>query len=235
MASYGISGGVAAGSLPFVYLCFSEANTSAYNYYCVSVSEVTGASINFEFSQGKCALFLTRHDSHCHDSLQNGTLKDYVKRHYLSWVQLARDRGYDDVRPILVSGFDSSQDYAMMTYAASDNQQSASITVNVPNVASFWGNGWVTCTSRGSPHYNYGPRSAESNDRRLEQEAQSESATQPAQNRYVTFVRGWHMMYRFFIFPKMRAAAEPKDLNPEDPDSEAGAEVVSNVLSEVSF
>jgi hypothetical protein len=79
------------------------------------------------------------------------------------------------------------------------------------------------------------PWSTESNNPGLQQESPPEAAAQPAQNRYVTFVRGWHMKYRFFIFPELKAAAEPKDLDAEDPDPEAWAKVVSNVPSEVSI
>jgi hypothetical protein len=185
--------------------------------------------------------------------------------HYASWVELAKDSDYDAVHLMLVSGYDCSQDYAMMTSDARDNKLSVSVTVKIPNLASFWGSGCVTSTIHGSPHYNYGPRPVESNNQRLERESPSESAAQPvqsrqgtlclqstesnnptlqqespsepaaqpAQNRYVTFVRGWHMVYRLWIFPVMKAAAEPKDLDPEDPDPKPCAEVVSNVPSEV--
>ena len=57
---------------------------------------------------------VTRYKTYREDTLKKSAFERYTKKHYDSWVTFARDKEYgDDVEPVLVSGFDTTKDFAM--------------------------------------------------------------------------------------------------------------------------
>ena len=78
---------------------------------------------SFELTGDRGAALVTRHPAHRKDfplALKSGFQK-YIKHHYQSWVEFARDKGYGgDIQPILVTGFDVTRDFAMVAYSNED-------------------------------------------------------------------------------------------------------------------
>ena len=93
------------------------------------------------------------------DAKFTSPFESYVKRHYKSWVAFAHDKGHgDDVKPILVSGFDMTRDYAMLAYSNKDVSLDAGVEINASMVTSASASITVTWRSTGcSPHFKCGP------------------------------------------------------------------------------
>ena len=67
------------------------------------------------------------------DTLGASAFERYTKKHYDSWVTLAHR--YCAVEPVLVSGFDMTEDFAMTAYSGGDTSES-NISISVPTLAS---------------------------------------------------------------------------------------------------
>lgn len=172
-----------------------------------------GASLSFQLSQDQGAAFLTRHNTLCLDSSQDGTLRKYIKDHYSAWGEYARYRGFEEVDLILISGIDLSRDYAMLAYATGDYRFSAQVTADIPAVASAWADVWATSTNVGPTHFNWGPDEPTVEQPTSPLSQPPEATTQPSGS-HITFVRGWRMKRRIILIPtKLKAEAEPSDMD----------------------
>ena len=75
--------------------------------------------------------------------------EEYTKLHYESWVAFARQKKYgNDVRPILVSGFDMTKDFAMAAYSNVSTSLKSDLTIGVPMFGSASGALWGTSCMR---------------------------------------------------------------------------------------
>jgi hypothetical protein len=192
---------------------------------------------------------LTRSRIRCTNTLQQGVLKAYIKKHHDSWLEYARDLGLGEVDPILVSGIDSARDWAMFTYSTSEDYGSMQFTVDVPTVASTWAGFSVTSRSHSGMETNWGPEVEESYrllglgaSTSIEESVQTSNHRYPSSevSRYtanhhhedrITFIRGWRMKKRPYWFPaviKAGAGSPNLDRN-EDFDSEMTDDFVSDV------
>ena len=79
------------------------------------------------------AALATRHPTYSVDSFLRLAFKEYTKRHYKSWVAFARDNLYgEDLRLILVSGFDMTKDFAMVAYSNNPGFVQSGATSDIP-------------------------------------------------------------------------------------------------------
>jgi hypothetical protein len=211
-----------------------------------------GASLDLELTRSEGAGFLTRFPIRCTDTLQDGTLKTYIKKHYDSWLEYARDpsQGFGEINPILVSGIDSARDWAMFTYSTSHNHVSTELTIDVPAVASTWASFSATSLSCSGMKTNWGPEIAELEAPSGTTSSIEESDIRAANSAYpssevsrytmhhhhgnrITFIRGWRMKKRSYWIPTViRAEAEPRDLERKD-DSDSGMDDFVSDVPEV--
>ena len=74
-----------------------------------------GASFELKITKEQDATLITNHPTYREDIESEATFEEYTKRHYNSWVSFVRNKEYgDDVNPVLVSGVDTTEDFAMI-------------------------------------------------------------------------------------------------------------------------
>jgi len=177
-----------------------------------------GANFSFELTGNRGAALVTRYPTYGEDSLLESAFERYTKRHYDSWVTFARHKQYgDDVRPVLVSGFDMTRDFAMVAYFNEGASLESDLTIAVPMVASASASLWGTWRTRCSPHTNCGPqqRGPSPNREAIDFPSRSvDAGSIPNECNQCVFVRYYTMRSRKRIpmFPKViRAGAGPHD------------------------
>ena len=116
-------------------------------------------SLSFELTGNRGAALVTKYPTFREDSLSEDGFTEYARRHYKSWVTFARDERHgDDVRPVLVSGFDMTRDFAMVAYSYSGASLESDLTATIPMVPSASASIQGTWRTRYSTHTNYGPQ-----------------------------------------------------------------------------
>ena len=165
---------------------------------------------------------MTKYQTYRKDSLVESAFERYTKRHYESWVTFARHKDYgNDVRPILVSGFDMTKDFAMVAYSNESISLESDLTITVPTLASASASVWGTWRTRCSPHTNCGPQQCSPTPcRQAIDPPSSQSADErsiPNEFNQCVFIRYYTMRSRKWMFPKViRAGAGPHDLGSGD-------------------
>ena len=137
---------------------------------------------------------------------------------------------------MMVSGTDSTRDFAMFAYSISSNSMSATISVNIPPITSSWASVWASWSNIGTVHYNWGPTEYDPEEDAelpaVESQSPEETDRVPSHSRkpHITFIRGWRLKTRMRLWPKViRAGAEPRNLeDPPDSDHDTDNEIVSN-------
>jgi hypothetical protein len=178
-----------------------------------------GISFSFELTGKRGAALVTRHQTYREDTLERYAFEQYTKKHHDSWVTFARDKRYgDDVKPVLVSGFDMTKDFAMATYSNDDVSLESDLTVSVPMLASGSASFSVTWRTRGLTHTNCGPQQCiPPSSVRIPDTSLEPTSTGAASDGYnqCVFVRYYTIRKRMGLFPTLiRAAAGPHDLGP---------------------
>jgi len=113
----------------------------------------------FKLTGNRGAALVTRYPTYGQDALSESVFQRYTMRHYDSWVAFACHKGLPNVvRPVIVSGFDMTRDFAMVAYSNMggylESDPTLAILMPTPNSSSAWGT-W--CTSRPCDT-NCGPR-----------------------------------------------------------------------------
>ena len=118
-----------------------------------------GARFSFELTGNHGAALVTKSPTYSEDTTLANPFERYTKRHYESWVTFARSLGYgDDVRPVLVSGYDMTGDFAMVAYSYKDTSLESDLTTAVPMLIPVSPSIQGTWRTRYTPHTNYGPQ-----------------------------------------------------------------------------
>lgn len=118
-----------------------------------------GAHFSYQLTGDHGAALVTKYKTYVTDAQEQDTFKQYTRKHYDSWVTFVRNKRYgDDVRPVLVSGFDSTKDFAMAAYSNNGASLASEFTIFVPMLASASASLWGTWRTRGITHTNYGPQ-----------------------------------------------------------------------------
>ena len=182
-----------------------------------------GANFSFELTGSSGAALVTKYPTYMEDSLLDSAFKRYTKRHYDSWVALARRKDYgDDVQPVLVSGVDMTRDFAMATYSYEDVSLESDLTVAAPTLVSASASFRVAWRTRYKPHTNYGPQECTPPPPDQAMDISSLQLTGriiPSAFNQCIFVRYYTMRSRgpLWPFPRViRAGAGPHDLGPGD-------------------
>jgi len=160
---------------------------------------------------------VTRHETYLEDTRSETGFEKYTKRHYKSWVAFARHKGYgNDIRPVLVSGFDMTTDFSLVAYPNEYGPVSSSANPIRIFAPPFLGEWWARC----SVHTNKGPQQSKPPSRMgtllSRWRGAGTVANKPNQ---CVFIRYYTMRWRKLMpmFPKViRAGAGPHDLGPGD-------------------
>ena len=174
------------------------------------------------------AALATRHPTYNEDSQLDLTFRKYTKRHYKSWVKFARDKGYgEDLRLVLVSGFDMTKDFAMVAYSKNRTSGQAGASISTPMLggsASAWGTWFTEC----SPYTKHGPQECgppsginflsvvkrkKKKGKAVPSSQSGAEETPTAEFNQCVFIRYYTMQFMLRLFPKViRAGAGPHDL-----------------------
>lgn len=190
--------------------------------YVPSRPSQPAASFSFELTEDRGAALVTKYTTYRIDTLVEDAFREYTERHYKSWIEFARNKRYGrDVRPVLVTGFDLTKDFAMVAYSQEGTSLESDLTINVPTIASTSASLWGTWRTRCSPHTNHGPQEygAIPTERITEFPSSQPAAarTVPTEFDQCVFIRYFTMRWRMAIFPKViRAGAGPHDLGSGD-------------------
>ena len=189
-----------------------------------------GFSISFQLTEKQGAVLLTKYRTYKEDVQREQTFEEYTKRHHDSWVAFAREAGHgNDVKPVIVTGVDMTQDFAMMAYNNGVSMKSE-FMMSIPTAASASVSAWGIWRTGGLVHTNCGPqicRPPSSTQTRDPISFNNDGTeTTPGEYNQCVFVRYFTMRKRGLIFPKViKAAAGPHDLGPGDRDDEELPEV----------
>ena len=228
--------GVGAGASASSSLCaISFRISSSILKYVPPRPLEAGASFSYELTEDFGAALVTEYSTYTTDTLVEGFFKEYTERHYKSWIEFTRKKGYGkDVQPVLVTGFDVTRDFAMVAYSHQGTSLKSDLTMTVPVLASASASLWGTWHARCTPHTNRGPQGC--NPLPPEQTIEP-SSSQSAEARKIpvefnqcVFIRYFTMRWRLGIFPKfIKARAGPHDLGSGDNKGDAFPELTTQV------
>jgi hypothetical protein len=193
-----------------------------------------GAGIAFELTRNQGAALLTKHPTYREDVEKELTFEDYIKKHYQSWVDFSRERGYGkDIRPILVTGVDLTRDFATVAYSDNRSRMQCNFSAAVPAVASASASVWGSWRTEGLVHTNCGPYPIRITERarRLSESSALESAIPDEYNQCV-FIRYYTIRRRMFIPMVIKAGAGPHQLPKPDPGGDNTGEEGLQPLSD---
>ena len=173
-------------------------------------SPSAGLTFSFELAGDRGAALATRHSTYNEDSQLDPEFKEYTKRHYSSWVKFASDKKYGErLRPVLVSGFDMTKEFAMVAYSNSRTSGQAGANISTPMFGSVSASASWMWNTTCSPHVKHGPQQLRPPDL---PPLQSGAAASPSTEfNQCVFIR--YYTIREGLFPKViRANAGPHDL-----------------------
>ncbi|KAF9786291.1 hypothetical protein BJ322DRAFT_779696 [Thelephora terrestris] len=173
-----------------------------------------GANSSFELTGNRGAALATRYPTYNEDSQVDSAFKKYTIRHYKSWVKFARDKEYgENLRPVLVSGFEMTKDFAIMAYSNNRASVQSDEAFPTPMFGSASASNSWTWRTPCRPHVKHGPQQC-----RPPSPSQSRAAESPPNEfNQCVFVRYYTMRFEFGLFPRViRAGAGPHDLGPGD-------------------
>jgi len=181
-----------------------------------------GVQFSFKLTGNHGAALRTRYPTYMEDARSESTFGRYVKRHYESWVAFARDKECgDDVRPILVSGFDMTKDFAMLAYSNKGISLEFGSEIDVAMFASASASITVTRHTECSPHLKCGPQpwglppTRQAIDFPSSQLADPRAI--PTEFNQCVFIRYYTARLRKWMPPKViRGGAGPHDLGSGD-------------------
>ena len=120
-----------------------------------------GARIAFELTSKQGAALITKYPTHKEHIERDRRFVKYIKQHYKSWDDFAREQEHpEDVRPILVTGVDLTQEFATVTYSDNESRMECEFSTTLPGVASTSVSVWGSWHASGSVYTNCGPHPA---------------------------------------------------------------------------
>jgi hypothetical protein len=180
-----------------------------------------GAGVAFELTRNQGAALITKHSTYREDIERELIFEGYIKKHYQSWVDFSREHGHGrDIRPILVTGVDLTQEFATVAYSDNHARMACKFSAAAPAVASASASVWGSWRTEGLVHTNCGPHLVHptQGDHRLSEGSALESAIPDGYNQCV-FIRYYTIRRRLFIPTIIKAGAGPHQLPKSDHDN----------------
>ena len=171
-----------------------------------------GVKFAFQLTGIRGAAFTTRDSTYNEDSLSDATFKKYTKCHYESWVEFSRDKGYgENLRPVLVSGFDMTKAFAMAAYSNNSASVQAGANLSIPMFGSASASAWGEWRTQRTPYVKHGPQQVRPPDFPLLLRSEAESPS--TEYKQCVFLRYYTMRSLLGLIPRViRAGAGPHDL-----------------------
>ena len=184
------------------------------------------ANFSFELTGRRGAALTTRGRTYKEDAQLDLRFKKYTKRNYKSWVEFARDKEYgENLRPVLVSGFDMTKDFAMMAYSNNSSCAQAGATISTPMFASAPAPAWGEWRTECTPYFKHGPQDPRPPDL---PPLLSRTGNPPTEFNQCVFIRYYTMRLELGIFPRViRGGAGPHDLGPGENERDAFPELTA--------
>lgn len=169
---------------------------------------------------------VTKRATYREDIERRFAFEKYIKKHYYSWVDFAREHGHDNnPKPVLVTGVDLTKEFAMLAYSHNSVRPECEFSAAVPAVASASLSLRGTWRTEGLVHTNCGPRtrplaietapSLDSGDHA------TSGSTIPSEYNQCTFIR-YYTIRRKGLIPKLiKAGGGPHDLGGYDSGSDS--------------
>lgn len=178
-----------------------------------------GTRFAFQLTGEQGAVLITKYPTYRKDIRLGPAFEEYTKRHYDSWVTFARDtRRGNNIKPVLVTGIDTTRDFAMMVYSNNSTRLSSEFTASVPLVGSASAPAWGTWINQSLVHTNCGPQLSSSPS--LETldsfpHDSNQACAVPEGYDQCVFIRYYAMRQRGVVFPKIgEAGAGSRDHDP---------------------
>jgi len=182
------------------------------------------ANFSFDLTGDHGAALVTRHQTYREDTQSESTFETYIKRHYKSWVEFGRYKGYgNNVHPVLVTGFDTTKDFSMAAYLDRGDPSEPDNITSLPMFASTpppflgtWRTWDPTYTTNGPQRLGL-PSHQRMTDLSFSESGDTGRMTNGSNQ--CVFLRYYTMRWRTWMpmFPKVvRAGAGPHDLGSGD-------------------
>lgn len=184
----------------------------------------------FELTRNQGAALITQHPTYREDIEKEGTFEKYIKRHYQSWVDFARERGDgDNIRPVLVTGVHLTREFATLAYSDNRTRMECEFSAAVPGIASTSVSLWGSWQTQGVAHTNCGPRPSRIQRNRGPSEDSTLESEIPDEYNQCVFVRYYTIRKWAFIPKVIKAGAGPHQLpkGGHEDDSSLGLQVLS--------
>ena len=214
----GVSLGASVCAIPYVR---SAAPASPSNPDLCSRMLEPGFNISFQLTEKQGAALVTKYPTYREDIRREQVFEEYTKRHYDSWVEFIHGIGDgNDLTPVLVTGVDTTRDFAMMSYSNNGVCKSVEFTISAPGAASASVSAWGLWRTEGSVvHTNCGPQPrcppSSSQTTNLISSGSSHTETTPDGYNQCVFVRYYTMRKRPLLAPRViKAGAGPRYLDP---------------------
>ena len=162
---------------------------------------------------------VTKHETYREDIERRLVFEKYIKRHYSSWVDFAREQGHDsNPKPVLVTGFDLTRDFAMAAYSNNSVRMECEFSAAVPAVASASLSLWGRWRTEGLVHTNCGPPllAVETTSSSNSDDHATPVSIIPSEYNQCIFIRYYTMRRRGPILKIIKAGAGPHDLGDRD-------------------
>jgi len=184
----------------------------------------------FELTRNQGATLITQHPTYREDIEKEGTFEKYIKRHYQSWVDLARERGDgDNIRPVLVTGVHLTREFATLAYSDNRTRMECEFSAAVPGIASGSVSLWGSWHTQGVAHTNCGPRPPRIQRSRDPNEGSTLESEIPDECNQCVFIRYYTIRKWAFIPKVIKAGAGPHQLprggHEDDNSAEEGLRV----------
>ena len=192
-----------------------------------------GAKIAFELTSNQGAALITNHPTCREDFERKRQFQIYIKKHYDSWVDFARDQMHgDDIKPILVTGVDLTKQFAAMAYSDNQTRVLCEFSVEAPAVASAAFSAWGTWSTPGLVHQNCGPSqgSAQGNRNQGSGGSPASRSAIPEDHNQCVFIRYYTIRKRLFIPMVIRGGGGPHQL----PKGDTGGDDAEAAVVEIS-
>ena len=189
-----------------------------------------GAKIAFELTRKQGAALITKNPTYREDIEREATFEIYIKQHYNSWVEFARERGDgENIRPVLVTGVDLTREFATVAYSDSQTRTECEFSATVSEIASTSVSVWGSWQTQGLIHTNCGPHPARGS--RSSSENPALESEIPEEYTQCVFIRYYTIRKRVFFPTVLKAGAGPHQLpkgnDGDDNLAESGLQVLS--------
>jgi len=167
----------------------------------------------FELTRKQGAALITKHPTYRDEIERERTFENYIKKHYDSWVDFARERGDgENVRPVLVTGVDLTREFATVAYSDNRARMECEFSVAVPGIASASTSVWGSWHAQGLVFTNCGPDPSLTRRRHSPNEGSVLESEIPDEYDHCVFIRYYTIRKRVFIPMIIKAGAGPHQL-----------------------